>query len=271
MDSDNIRTLQLVELEILDELVGICTRHNLQYFFVGGTLLGAVRHKGFIPWDDDIDIGMPRKDYDKFINICKTELKPDYYCQSSAIDQSFWLLFSKIRKNNTRYIELNNLLYGPKDHCGIYIDIFPFDYCKKKFTILNFKDKLLYKIGNIINLKRQKWMPPIHFYTFLKKAIYSFIPYSLLQLLRKVIITGSDNDGFFISWGGSYGLKKELSKITDIFPLSHLEFEGRHYTVPGNWKKYLTQIYGDYMRLPPEKDRTFHAVTVCFDTNENTV
>ena len=87
-----LRQLQLVELEILNEFVRICDEYKLQYFLVGGTLLGAVRHQGFIPWDDDIDVAMPRQDYDSFAEICAKELKRQYFYQSADTDPNYFLL-----------------------------------------------------------------------------------------------------------------------------------------------------------------------------------
>ena len=271
LDDNIVKKIHEIDIEILDEFARICLKHNLRYFLVGGTLLGAARHKGFIPWDDDIDVGMPRNDYERFMAICKTELKKDFYCQSALTDKTFWLLFSKLRKNNTHLNELNGLLYSQNDHSGIFIDIFPYDNCTNNIAVLKFQYKLMKKVENIINLKRQSWMPPQYAFTFFKKIIYSLIPYGVLQTCRrKIMMVSGKRNEYIISWGGIYPLEKEVFKNEDFFPSSQLEFEGRSYTVPGNWKKYLAQIYGDYMQLPPEKDRTVHTVTACFDTNGNT-
>ena len=104
-DKETLTKVHEIELELLNEFVRICDKHNLTYFLVGGTLLGAVRHSGFIPWDDDIDVGMPRVDYDKFINIAKNELKNDYLLDSVETDKNYFLPFAKILKRNTLFIE----------------------------------------------------------------------------------------------------------------------------------------------------------------------
>lgn len=98
MENDYLRNLHSTMIEILDEFDRICNKHNLTYFLIGGTLLGAVRHKGFIPWDDDMDLAMPREDYEKFINVYYKELNDKYYLDNFNNNKLYYLNFSKIRK-----------------------------------------------------------------------------------------------------------------------------------------------------------------------------
>lgn len=120
-----LQDLHKVEIEILDEIDRICRKNNINYCLVGGTLLGAVRHGGFIPWDDDLDVAMPRNDYEKFIDVCKNELSDDFYLHSIETDKTYWLPFIKIRKKYTIFEEKNIAGLGCKT--GIYVDIFPLD------------------------------------------------------------------------------------------------------------------------------------------------
>ena len=133
--------LHSVQIEILDEIVGICDKHNLTYFLIGGTLLGAVRHKGFIPWDDDLDIAMPREDYEKFLKIAKTELDKKYYLHDISIDKNYWQPFIKIRKNNTLFDE--KMIDNIETHKGIFVDVFPFDNLKRDGILLKIKWSIL--------------------------------------------------------------------------------------------------------------------------------
>src|SRR5690554_4415622 len=125
MDQKTLKKLHNVQIEILNQIVKICNQNKLTYFLIGGTLLGAIRHKGFIPWDDDLDIAMPRKDYEKFLELCQGYLGDEYYLHCSKTDPKYWLPFAKVRKNNTIFEEKS--IQTINSHKGIYVDIFPLD------------------------------------------------------------------------------------------------------------------------------------------------
>lgn len=137
--------LQKVEFDILVEFDRICRKFNLKYFLFSGTLLGAVRHGGFIPWDDDIDVAMPINDYYKFVKICKTELGEDYFLQTYNTDYvNFW--YAKIRKNNTTMLESG--FENVNMHHGVWIDIFPYFCIEKDDSIIN------QKLNKVLNIKK---------------------------------------------------------------------------------------------------------------------
>ena len=125
MTEVDLKTLQNIELEILDEFIRVCEKNQLTYFLIGGSCIGAVRHHGFIPWDDDIDVGMPREDYEKLVEIAADELNPEYFFQNYHSEKNCGLIFGKIRKNNTILSE--NYSYHIHMHQGVWIDIFPYD------------------------------------------------------------------------------------------------------------------------------------------------
>ena len=121
----DIRQLQLVQLKMLEEIDRICKKHDIKYSLFAGSALGAIRHKGFIPWDDDLDIVMMRPEYERFLAAAQKELNESYYLQKE-FSENWPLQFSKLRKNNTAFIER----YIPKMdgiHMGVYVDIFPCD------------------------------------------------------------------------------------------------------------------------------------------------
>ena len=119
---ENIKEMQKIELEMLLEVDRICKKFNIRYFLIAGTLLGAIRHKGFIPWDDDIDIIIPLNDYIKFCKVAEKELNKNYFLQNYKTDfTAMW--YTKIRKNNTTAIQANHK--NKLHHQGIWIDIFP--------------------------------------------------------------------------------------------------------------------------------------------------
>ena len=143
MTNSKLRKVQLTELKILEKIDEICKKNNINYFLIGGTLLGAVRHKGFIPWDDDIDVGMLREDYEKFINVCLKNgaLGKDYYLHCNESDNDYFIPFIKVKKNNTTFAEKN--IENINTHKGIFLDIFPYDnvpkphsFCEKLQAII---------------------------------------------------------------------------------------------------------------------------------------
>ena len=230
------------ELIILDEFVRICKKHNLQYYLMWGTLIGAVRHGGFIPWDDDIDVGMPREDYKKFLKIAQVELGEKFFLQYSKTDKYTSAPFAKIRLNNTAFYEKDD--YNFKRHRGIYIDIIPMD-CRKQEEgfFYKLKQKIARKIKNHIIKKLNG--------TSTKNTFYlNLFPYSFLTSLRDKLYEGKGD--YYESWG--YVFSK-----SDFIPAKELEFCGKKYSVPRDYDKVLTTVYGNYMEIPPEDKRVTHS------------
>lgn len=259
-DKEIFKELHNKELQILDEFVRVCKKHNLKYFLYGGTLLGAVRHKGFIPWDDDIDIIMPREDYDKFGEIAEKELGKEYFYQTNITDKKFILLFAKIRLNNTYVREPK--FDGVDIHQGIYIDILPLDLFPEKSDI---KQSIMLEKFNVLNCACQtgKCLSN-HFLSRLLYKWYMLFPNYHLQMKRDKFIKNAcknPNTKLVCSFGSHYRpLKKRVMK-KEWFVDSGLEmdFEGRKYTIPAGWEEYLKHLFGPhYMSLPPEEKRINH-------------
>lgn len=144
-DKINLRGLQLAELEILKEFIRVCNKLKLKYFLDSGTLLGCIRHGGFIPWDDDIDVSMPREDYEIFLKKGQKELKTKYFLQTYNTDKEYTNIFAKIRNSETTFIE--STVKNLDINHGIYIDIFPLDGFrpeKKVENAINLKKYMLY-------------------------------------------------------------------------------------------------------------------------------
>ena len=135
LKTDEVKKIQKCEVEILKEFDRITRKNNLRYMLVGGTLIGSIRHKGFIPWDDDIDIGMPRKDYEKFKKILNKQLdKKKYYFQDMFNTENYGMIFGKLMMKDTLLVEETNCVDREKQ--GIWIDIFPFDKTSKNMLLL---------------------------------------------------------------------------------------------------------------------------------------
>ena len=257
MDNKTLRELQLVQLEILDVIDNICRNNNIPYSLYAGTLLGAVRHKGFIPWDDDLDICMSRRNYVKFIRAWKRDPVKGYVLQNKEIEPDFTQSFSKIRKDNTVFLEEG--AESGNYHRGIFVDIFPIDRVpdgslRRKIFLTECMLYQLYtrefapvkvnravRIGSILLLKitPQKCRGSIR--KFLKHRIIS---YNRNEQLKTIAIE-------------TFQSLRQVLPVDLLDEYVDLEFEGRDYMCFKLWDEYLTIKYGDYMQLPPEKDRVW--------------
>lgn len=249
-----------IQLEMALEVKRICDKHNIKYSIIAGTLLGAVRHNGFIPWDDDLDIGMLRNDYERFIEVCKQELGNDYFLQTWETDSGFALPIAKLRKNGTRFVEQNSS--DASLHCGIYIDIFPFDNIPKGRIrqILQDRSTYLLKRMLLIRMDYKVWRDN----ELVKKMLYktlkilsSMFSVSHIKriLYKKMIENNSNYSRKVVTFGGAYGYKKESIKREWLNTLEDIDFENVKLAAPCDYVDYLTYFYGDYMIPPPENKR----------------
>jgi lipopolysaccharide cholinephosphotransferase len=258
MDNTTFHRLRTVMLEILDEFVRICDKYNLEYFLDGGTLLGAVRHKGFIPWDDDIDIAMPRNDYEKFLDICDRDDASNYYALSNRSPNDIVhhdKQYAKFCKTDTVYAE-NGV--APNRYSGIFIDIYPFDKCVLFFVPL--QTILIKSVLKLYLMKTRIAIPMNKISLFIGTILCSFLSERFLDLLlsKLYLLCNKFNTRYISFFTGRYGYKRETHKYDDVFPLTRIQFEGKYYCVPGNWDLYLKKLYGNYMELPPVEERFGH-------------
>ncbi len=241
MEKDTLQKLWEHEIIILDEFVRICKKHNLEYYLMWGTLIGAVRHGGFIPWDDDIDVCMPRADYKKLMKIMPSELDSRFFFQTSKTDKYHPASFSKIRMNNTAFYAKGDNNF--KRHRGIFIDIIPMDNRKRKASLFY---KIKQRIANTIKAhvanKRQGNSTKSTWYL-------NVFPYGWLTCWRDKLYEGKGE--CYQSWGYVFD-------VNDFSPAAEMEFAGKKYAVPRNYDKVLTTVYGNYMELPPEDKRIAH-------------
>lgn len=242
-----------VMLKLLIEFDRICRKHNLTYWMDFGTLLGAVRHKGFIPWDDDIDVSMPRKDYEKLTDIIQKELPEDMAYQHRDTDPSFTRDYAKLRDLNSIFHEV----YHTGSYKGIFIDIFPVDTIDKRYLFL----VKWFNKYNTINPFRG-WFPS----NLNRLGHIVLSPLLLLnpviRLLKNKVVKNDKGTLYSKSLDIEvYGVfKKEY--CDDFVDLS---FENHLFRAPGNYHGVLSDLYGDYMKLPPKEEREYkHFKSVTF-------
>ena len=258
--------LKKIELVIFREFIGICEKLNLKYYVLGGTLLGAVRHNGFIPWDDDIDVGMPRKDYERFLREAPALLNERYFLQNHVTDPNWVSNFSKIRDSRTTFIESSVKKFSINH--GVYIDIFPLDYHDKADEEKFFRKFRRYtrRIG------LSYWTPGIK--QKIKKCLISFIPFLCCPSLKKTVLKRENlmkrngKTPYIANYCGAWG-RKEIIPAAWYGDGVVLNFEGMNVIAPSNYDAWLTQVYGEYMKLPPEEKRKPHHYTEIVDLEKS--
>jgi lipopolysaccharide cholinephosphotransferase len=259
----NLPHLQELQLSIAMKVRHICEKHDIPYFLIAGTLLGAVRHKGFIPWDDDLDIGMLRENYDRFISLAQSELGNAYFLQTYTTDQHMPFPYAKLRINGTVMREASSL--DCKWNNGIYIDIFPFDGVPENMLLRSMHASILKIIGHSLLIKCE-FIPLNVKKSPIKYGFYKAIKYPIKFLLpRKILIKGFDFFSRFysnkktrlvVAAGGSYGYKRETISRSWVEILAPLIFCNNSFNCPSAFEDYLVNLYGDYMKLPPVENRS---------------
>ena len=254
MEKRLLKKLQEAEIEILDYLDELCKKNNLKYFMMYGTLLGAVRHKGFIPWDDDIDVGMLRDDYEKLIKILENEKHDKFKMDYININKNYYLPFVKIKNIKTIHEEKTSINYNGNK--GIWIDIFPFDNIKtseySKIDIL--KQKITMILYSVMISKSLK----IYKYKLIKILSKFFTNEKCIKIIDKIRINNNSYD-YVVPFVGDKIKDSPIINKNDIFPLKKLVFNNNMYCAPKNYKKVLEKLYGsDYMELPPIEKRVTH-------------
>lgn len=258
MDID-VEKLHGVQLEILDFVYSVCQKNNLTCYLFYGTALGAYRHHGFIPWDDDIDVAMTREDYRKFLDIMKKSEDENFEIQDEDNEKRYFLSYAKVRKKNTLLIE--RLTQGLYTHNGIFIDVFPLDYIKDmNTTAFKVKSKCIRYLVHILKFDtcRELYRKRDGKKKYMLDSIISFpariLPRRwILKILNRMKIGNMDKKD--ITYIAEYDSHQSMP-YSYLFPPRKIVFEGRTCNVPNEIEKYLTHIYGNtFMTPPPEEYR----------------
>lgn len=261
MNRDELRQMQLIQLEILEEVDRICTKHHISYAVEGGTLLGAVRHKGFIPWDDDVDIAMVRSEYKKFCKICEKEMnKEKYFFQNHDTDSEYRWGYAKVLKNGTSFVR-----YG-QEHMkmkrGVYVEIFPMDGIPKnkiEKDIFNFLRLLCRKVmwSEVGKVSCKTWGMRLWF-RLLNKIPVDRV-FDILDFLAKKYDERKADYVTCLSFPDCWVKGKPGFKREYYLDTKRMTFEGKEICVPQKEKELLSTLFGEnYMTPPPFNERESH-------------
>lgn len=269
-DQETLKKLQQVELEILKDFISICNKYNLPYFATGGTAIGALRHQGFIPWDDDVDVCMLRKDYDTFMEVAPKEMGDKYIFMTTETEPRYPLMFGKMVKKGTRFIE--DAYQQANYPLGIYIDIFPYDQTPEDESLRKKWQKKTWHIGrmHVLTLIPNPKLPDS--VTGIKAFIANTGCHMIHLLFKLFGMTPAKTNRKYLKWATSCpepdsDLYIDYSYITgenlmirtkDAFPVVEVPFEDTTVSMVRNYDEFLRPEYGDYMQLPPEDQRHNH-------------
>lgn len=266
--SAQLKLLQEIELENLRMLMEICEKNHLRYYLIGGSLLGAMRHRGFIPWDDDIDVGLPRPDYNRFVQIAKEYLPAHMDVKTMTSDPNYKCYFTRLI-NNKKKIYWDHGQYTAV--IGVWMDVFPLDGLPenpllRKMQVFRVKlNKALYKFTQIDYVSTNRTNRPLSERVLIRFAQLTRIG-RLMNADRRLekldqALQRYDYDASAYAWNfsGCYG-KREIVPHIQLGGSRTAQFEGMQVSIPEAAEDYLTSIYGDYMKLPPEDQRRSHEV-----------
>ena len=256
---DSSDRLKSVELDILKEFIRICQENQLQYYLVGGSALGAIRHHGFIPWDDDIDVALPRKDYNSFLEIGQKNLPDYYFLQTFETDPEYPVNFAKIRDSRTTFIESS--MKNRKMNHGIYIDVFPLDFYPEhnvgwfKLIDLLQKARISIEFSSVASTKMRAVQA-------ISKVLYPDLTKTLKRREQHLqsISSSSMVTNFLGAWRDKETMPKKVFKGGTL-----VTFENIKALVPEDYDTYLTHLYGDYMTPPPVEKQKGHHYTEIID------
>ena len=253
MKEISLQELREIQLNILLEVHNFCEERNLRYSLGGGTLLGAVRHKGYIPWDDDIDIMMPRPDYERFIKEF-VGYKKNLICGCFENDKNWQYPFAKVYDDNTILKETSR-----KQVFGVNIDLFPIDGLPSKPEELKKQIQILGRIMTLMNKKSRPKMPHHSLKQLIGIDLMKLIPNSLFHLYCKRICLAYDFEETSIA-GAVLGVycEKEIYNKEVFLSYEKLQFERYQFYSISDHDTYLKQHYGDYMKLPPKDKQVTH-------------
>lgn len=259
-----INELQKIQLSMLKDFDAVCQRHRISYQLFSGTALGAVRHKGFIPWDDDIDVVMLREDYERFFDSASKELDCNKYYVQREFSEHWPMFFSKLRLNGTTYIEKYHS-HDAKIHQGIYIDIFPCD----NLSDSRLMQKLQYIASKIV-IAKSLYARGYETNSTVKKCFMQFCRILPTEPFRRLCIRRNDSSSLKVHtfFGGGKKFERSIF-LREWFEQSvKMRFENSEFPVSAHYDEMLRVMYGDYMVMPTLEQRVCKRHAAIVDINK---
>ena len=255
----NLKDIQKVILDTALEADRICRKNEIPYSLAFGSLLGAVRHGGFIPWDDDMDLIMLRKDYERFIKVCKTDLNPGFFLMTAEAEPDYPFNFAKIVKEGTLFAERG---YEYKNiHKGVYVDIFPLDDVflssyQIQHYLFSFFRRARWRNIDKRTMPKQAWK-----LSQTRKNTWFTAPFAVLgsqrlnRILNRIMLWNDGKNTEYVYVVAHPNGNKYLDKKSWYDELVEINFEGHFMYIPKAYKKILKRRYGNYMEYPPAEDQ----------------
>ncbi len=264
--SPEMKSIWAVLIDMYLSFAEICEKYNLKYFVIAGTMLGAIRHNGFIPWDDDLDVGMFREDYEEFLKIAAKDFNHPLFLQTPYNDPGYYVSWAKIRNSTTTGI--SKVTNHRRFNQGLYLDIFPFDYCNPELA--NEDRSLIYvcakKCGAYMRMgskhlnDRQK-----------QDAITYFTdnPLSEWEKLQHIASNPTYKQYGYVTNAvfTGYSVERQVYPISGFNSVIKHKFENIEINVPCGWDEQLRILYGNYMEFPPIEKRGNNHSDIIFDPN----
>ena len=256
------KEIQLLLLNVMTDIDEFCTENDISYYMIGGTLLGAVRHQGFIPWDDDIDIAMLRSDYNKFIKMWKPEAHANYVLQNTYTDPKCCHTITRILVKGTKLVH-NGSYNVTTEHSELFFDIFPLDNVPdteearntQREELLNIKRKIGYKFSKTKSSNAIKQVMKE-----IRRVL--LMPVSYHSLINELNCVAQRFNGqathCICSMSSQYDYNKQAMDRSIYGTPVRMKFEDRWFLAPAQSDAYLNHLYGDYMKLPPKEKQVFN-------------
>ncbi len=260
-------TLQLKMLDMISYFHDFCYKHNIRYYVVGGTALGAARHNGFIPWDDDVDVGVPRSDYERLKKLTQNQTFGNYIFEYPSNDKTFVYPYGKLYDSSTTLIESTRY----KTKRGIFIDIFPLDGIGNTYEESVSNYKTIDRKVKILSTKICAWRKGRKFYKNICMILMRHLPWNNEKKLRAQISQMSQvhsfEDCLYVANCVGNWHEKEIIKREWLGKPTLIQFEGIQVYCPEKTDEYLSAVYGNWRQLPPKEKQISHHDYIYLDLN----